>query len=316
MMTNEHYPLVISAQASPPAVASSRLVQAFFTSKSDQTLKAYRADLEDFTWFLGLEQIDQSAARLLGGGHGPANELALAYRSSLVERKLSAATVNRRLASVRSLIKLARTLGLVSWTLEVPSIKSESYRDTRGPGRGGVRQLFDLASSRGDGKGTRDCAILRLCYDLGLRRKEVTGLDLEDLDLVGKTIAIMGKGRTQKVLLTLPDPTLAAIQSWLVYRGNHPGPMFTNYDRAGKGDRLTGAAVYHIVRTLGERAGFKTRPHGLRHASITEVLDLSNGDLRAAARFSRHKDIRVLGRYDDSRLDMAGDLAKRLAAGL
>jgi integrase len=50
-------------------------------------------------------------------------------------------------------------------------------------------------------------AALRLLYDLGLRRSEVVGLDMDDLDLDTGTVAVLGKGRTQKISLTLPDPT-------------------------------------------------------------------------------------------------------------
>ena len=68
-----------------------------------------------------------------------------------------------------------------------------------------------------------------------------------------------------------------------------------------------------MVRGLGERAGLRARPHGLRHAAITRVLDLSGGDVRAAQTFSRHRKIEILLRYDDCREDLAGRLARRLA---
>ena len=42
---------------------------------------------------------------------------AFGYRSQMIERGLPATTINRRLAALRSLVKLANTLGLVSWTL-------------------------------------------------------------------------------------------------------------------------------------------------------------------------------------------------------
>jgi integrase/recombinase XerC len=48
--------------------------------------------------------------------------------------RLQAATINRRLAALRSLVKLTNTLGLVSWTLAVENVKAQAYRDTRGPG--------------------------------------------------------------------------------------------------------------------------------------------------------------------------------------
>jgi integrase/recombinase XerC len=70
---------------------------------------------------------------LLGGTLGEANGLVLAYRSHMVGVGRSPATVNRRLSALRSLNALARTLGLVGWSLEVRNVKAESCRDTRGP---------------------------------------------------------------------------------------------------------------------------------------------------------------------------------------
>jgi integrase/recombinase XerC len=299
-------------------VASSsarRLVEAFLAGRNPRTLAAYRQDLEDFRVFTGAETLDEAAERLLTRGHGEANGLALAYRTSLSERGLSPATVNRRLAALRSLVKLGRTLGLVSWTLEVGSVKSEAYRDTRGPGRVGFRRLLDELGERQDAKAKRDRAVLRLLYDVALRRGEVVSLDVEDVDLEGGTLDVLGKGRTEKVRLTLPEPTKAALHAWLKVRGSEPGPLFENFDRAHKGRRLTGTSVARLVRKLGEAAGLKVRPHGLRHAAITEALDLTRGDVRKVQRFSRHRDLRVLNRYDDNREDLGGEVARLVAAG-
>jgi integrase/recombinase XerC len=70
------------------------------------------------------------------------------------------------------------------------------------------------------------------------------GLDLEDVDVAGKRLAVLGKGRTEAEPITLPGRTLEALAAWLAVRGDTPGPLFLNYDRAGKGSgRLTGAAV-------------------------------------------------------------------------
>ena len=71
-----------------------------------------------------------------------------------------------------------------------------------------------------------------------------------------------------------------------------------------------------IVGELGERLRLKVRPHGLRHAAITKILDLTRGDVRAVARFSRHRDIRTLTRYDDNRVDLGGEVARLVAAGV
>ncbi|MFL6815078.1 MAG: tyrosine-type recombinase/integrase [Bradyrhizobium sp.] len=114
--------------------------------------------------------------------------------------------------------------------------------------------------------------------------------------------------------MSLPEPTRAALAAWLEARGSEPGPLFVNFDRAGKGQRLTGAAVYHIVSWLGAKAGFAVRPQGLRHLAIATALERTKGDVRAVATFSRHKDLRTLSRYRDNRPDLAGKVASLVAA--
>lgn len=293
-----------------PAVPS--LVESFLAGRSPHTLRAYRADLDDFAVFVGMPNLDAAAQQLLGAGPGSANGLALAYRTNLVDRQLAAATINRRLAALRSLVKLARTLGLVTWALEVPGLPAEPYRDTRGPGLAGVRRLLRRIARRQDAKGRRDLAILRLLFDLGLRRGEVVALHRADLDFDAGTLAVLGKGRTGKVPLTLPDPTQDALRAWLETRGDDPGPLFVNLSRGKRGGRLSSTSVYRLVRRLGTDVGVTVRPHGLRHSAITAALDLT-GDLRAVQRFSRHRDVRVLTWYDDNRADLGGDVARRVA---
>lgn len=229
----------------------------------------------------------------------------------MVERGLKAATVNRRLAALRALVKLARTLGLVAWALEIANLKADQDRDLRGPTRGALKRVLHVLDQRGDAKAKRDRAILRLLHDLGLRRGEVVSLDLLHVDLTAGTLSVLGKGRSARVTLTLPDETNAVLKAWLAARGTAPGPLFTNYDRAGKGGRLTGTSVYRLIRSLG-----LGRPHGVRHAAITEALDLMGGDVRKVGRFSRHRDLRLVAVYDDNRQDLAGQVARAVAANL
>lgn len=301
------------APVASSVAAAQQLVESFLTGRSEQTLRAYRADLEDFRAWVGAATIDGAAQALLAQGHGPANGLALAYRADLVDRGLAPATVNRRLAALRSLVALARTLGLVPWALEVKGVRAETYRDTRGPGRVGVQALFAEAADRVDPKGLRDLAIVRLLHDVALRRGEVVGLDLADLDLERGTVAVLGKGKAQRVLVTLPAQTQAALAAWLEVRGVEPGPLFTNFDRAGKGGRLTGRSVARVVADLGESVGLEVRPHGLRHAAITQALDVTGGNVRQVQRFSRHAKIETLLVYDDNRQDLAGEVAALVA---
>jgi integrase/recombinase XerC len=304
--------LVVGA---PPA-----LVAAWLSGRSEKTVRAYRRDLEDFSCFVRAESIDQAASALLGRGQGPANALALAYKHNLKERGLQPTTTNRRLSALRSLIKLARTMGMIPWALDVDNEKVQAYRDTRGPGLDNVRRMLELVRLRRDRKGWRDEAILRLLYDIGLREGELVALDVEDVDTEASRLTILGKGRTQSEALTLPSHTLAALEAWLAVRGLESGPLFTRCTRAaGDEGRLTPQGVYDLIRRLGQRLGFAVRPHGLRHTSITEAVKAASrtgADLTEVMQFSRHKDIRTLTLYRDNERDMQGQLAAMVAAGV
>lgn len=287
------------------------LIQAFLSGRNALTIRAYRQDLNDFSTFSESSGVDDAARGLLSLTPGDANALALGYRANMVERGLQASTINRRLAALRAMVKLARTLGIVLWSLEVQNLKVEHDRDLRGPARGTLKKVLHDLKQRGDAKARRDLAILRLLHDLGLRRGEVVSLDLAHVALEAGTLSVRGKGRTTRMSLTLPIETAGVLTAWIAARGTAAGPLFTNFDRAGKGARLTGTSVYRLTKGLG-----LGRPHGVRHLAITEALDLLGGDVRKVQRFSRHRDLRVLNVYDDNRQDLAGEVARIVAANL
>lgn len=307
-------PVALDAGLSSPNLQE--LVASFLSGRNERTLQAYGRDLEDFRSFLGVVDTAEASRCLLAHGLGEANSLALRYRSHLLERELSPSTINRRLSALRSLVKLARTTGLVPWKLEVSNVKSQPYRDTRGPGKDGVSGLFEEIKKREAPKAKRDFALFRLLYDLALRRAEVVSLDLEDVDLKAGTARVTGKGRTEPETFTLPEQTKEALREWIELRGASSGPLFVNFNRAprAKEGRLSGRSVDRILKSWGKKLGLKLNPHGLRHAAITEALDLTSGNVRAVQRFSRHKDVRVLSVYDDNRSDLGGEVA-RLVAG-
>ena len=289
------------------------LLNAFLSDKSPRTLEAYRRDLVDFQTFLGATSMTEASRVLLSGGPGQANLLALRYKQHLHDRNLQSTTINRRLSALRSLCLLAKTLGLIPWTLEIKNQKVVEYRDLRGPSTLGVKNLIQQVEKRNDKKGIRDKSILRLLYDLGLRRGEIVSLDLEDLDLEHKTLRILGKGRSQKEELTLPDRTTAVLKDWIEVRGDLPGPLFVSFDPAQKGNgRLRGRSLHRIVSYLGAKIGMKVRPHAIRHSSITEALRRAqaNGyDIEEVMDFSRHRDVRTLLVYRDKERDRQGCIA-------
>lgn len=289
------------------------LVRDFLAGRNEQTRRAYARDLEDFRSFASAGEADAAVRLLLAHGAGAGNSLALRYRNHLSGRGLSPATVGRRLAALRSVTRLARTLGMVSWKIEIKGPKVQVLRDTAGPGLAGVRAM--LASIRGDSpKAFRDRALIRLLHDLGLRRAEAASLDLAHLD--GDRLHVLRKGFTQRQPLTVPPETRAALDEWIQVRGQEPGPLFTSLDNRSCGHRLTGHGIRHVVRTVSARAGCPCAPHALRHSSITTALDRTNGNLRAAAKFAGHANVQTTTRYDDNRQDLAGEISKIVAAAV
>jgi integrase/recombinase XerC len=314
-MGNELVP--VPSPAAVLARAEVDLVGAFLSGRRATTLRAYDRDLCDFARYLGSVDARTGMAALLALAPGKANAVVLMYRAHMTERGLKPATVARRLAAVRSCVKLARTLGLVTWALDVESPKAEPYRDTRGPGDAGWAKLLAVAEAvaqHGDELGIRDRAILRLLRGLGLRRSELVALDLADVELGESRVWVVGKGRTGKEAMTVPPRALAVLAEWIHVRGRDPGPLFLRLDRAAWNRvlRMSDKSVYNLVKRLGEKAGLTKAlsPHQLRHLAITQALDRSNGDTRAAQRFSRHADPRTLQRYDDNRTDLAGKMAR------
>lgn len=180
-------------------------------------------------------------------------------------------------------------------------------------------RLLDVASKAAGktAKGKRDLAIIRLLHDQGLRRAEVTALDLADVDADTGRVQVLGKGKGEKTPLTLNAPTLLALSRWLDVRGSAHGPLFVRLDKArpkGELTRLDGDALHLIVGELGRKAGLgrRVRPHGLRHEAVTRVLQLTGGNIDAAQKFARHKDPKTTQRYNDNRADVAGQMARLL----
>lgn len=301
-----------------PAFPQVDVMDAWLAGRTPHTLRAYRKDLDDFAAFLGHPAAPVAVHAFLSLDGGQAHATALYYRAHLTDRGLSPATIGRRLAALRSVVKCARMLGRVSWNLEVEAPRPEAYRDTRGPGEAGWKSMVKAVRKKadeGDARAVRDLAIVRLLHDLGLRRGEVCALDYEDLDQERGTVAVVGKGHRQASHLTLPDPTIEALADWLAVRGTEPGPLFMRLDNAGSGTgRLTGEAVRLIVKGLGAEAGMEraVRPHGLRHQAITSALE-SGHKLEKVMKFARHSNPRTTMIYDDNRADVAGEVARSIA---
>ncbi len=300
---------------------SRMLVETFLSGRNSNTREAYLADLTHFAAHLHLTNPNEAIFYLVNCTQGQANLLVLEFRNALIERGLQSATINRRLSSVRAIVKLARMVGLITWSLEVHNIKSQSYRDTRGVGTSGVRLMLAELSRRNDARSLRDIAIIRLFFDLGLRVSEAVRLDISDLDFSLSTIEILGKARTQKEKLSLPEQTVVALKEWLAVRPRaETSALFLNFDRAKKGSgRITRFGVYKVIRGLGFDLNLKARPHGIRHDAVNAAIKAAQEneiELPSVLKFSRHQSLTTLQVYVDAVSNRQGEIAALVAGSL
>ncbi|MES2464989.1 MAG: tyrosine-type recombinase/integrase, partial [Armatimonadota bacterium] len=203
-------------------------------------------------------------------------------------------------------LKLCHTLGLSQTTGAglVEAEKVRQYRDTRGISLPLMKKLLDLPGTA-DVKGLRDTFLLRLAFENGLRRMEISALDVSDLQLRERRLQIRGKGRgTQKEFVDVSPRLIAAARAYLKASGHRSGPLFRNVspNTAGRGaeGRLTPDGVYYVVSYYGRQLGLTLSPHRLRHTAITQAAKEVNGDLMALLEFSRHKDIKTAQIYVDN----------------
>lgn len=272
------------------------LVAQFLGGLSQNTRDAYQRGLEQFAEFIGMTPSE--AASWLIQDHGQATLAALDYRESLAG--LAPNTVNQRLSAIRKIVAFARDIGMIEWTLKIQGPRAQVYRDTRGPGMEAVAEIIEASEN------PRDTLLIRMCFQMGLRRAEVQSLDVESID--GDKIWVLEKRRQDRTALTLPSAVRLDLDAWLVVRGSHPGPLITN----NRGGRISLRGINRIVERCGERVGVRCTPHGFRHTAITEAARLTGGDVIKVMQFSRHTKMETVKHYVDVQDDGYGKIADML----
>ena len=252
---------------------------------SPHTLRSYATDLTEFTRFLVDEKI---------GGLAEADTRAVrAYLARLHQRRLSKATIARKLAAVRSCFRFMARRGV----LEVnPARLVRSPRlGRRLPSflpKDEATQLLDAGPAAG-AAGLRDRALVELLYASGLRVAECCGLDVDDLDEGRRTVRVLGKGDKERVV-PVGETALEALAAYLAMRGRARGALFRN----ARGGRLTTRSALRIVKGLARRAGLGQRvtPHTLRHSFATHMLG-EGADLRLIQELLGHSRLSTTQRY-------------------
>ncbi|BAS59858.1 integrase-recombinase protein [Leptolyngbya boryana NIES-2135] len=290
--------------------------------RSPETRRAYERCLKDFFRVLSNQEPSPQLIReFLELERFTAIQLVLSYKAHLISKGLAEATINQRIAAVKSLVTYAQKVGKCLWSLEeVQGQKIRAYRDTSGVDRDNYLKILNLLD-RSTLKGCRDYALFLLLWSNVLRRGEVSKINCSDFDSDSGSLWILGKGRgKQKERVTLDRSVTDAIAEWLARRGKvkPDSPLFTSISRSSAGHRLTGDGIYKIVRETAEKAGIKKilSPHRIRHSGITEALELTNGDVRKVQKLSRHASVNTVLLYDDSRKNTQGEMSELLARSL
>lgn len=296
------------------AIGPEALLKHFLQGRSPNTLAAYTRDLAVFARHLQLD-VREAVNVLLGTTQGQANALVLEWANTMTG---ASSTRARRLGTLRSLTKLARMLGVITWALSIQGPHVETYRDTRGPALETIHKM--LATCGEDHEGRRNRVILLFLAALGLRRTELITLRLSDYDQVNRRVHVIGKG-AKEVWVTLPATVVEALHAWIdnsEWHAAKDAPLVCSLAHPGAGAPLSRQGLNWIVGTIGKRAGVKAWPHGLRHAGIT--LGLDSHDIRHVRKFSRHANVQTVMIYDDNREDLgamvADTVARKLTEGL
>jgi integrase/recombinase XerC len=268
----------------------------------------YQKDIENF-----LADLNLALGKFLTLDRHKAFELVSRYKGELIQKGLKSATINRRLAAIKSLVAFSYNCGHCEFMLEaVKGEKLSAYRDTTGIDPETFKRVLG-GIDRGTVKGVRDFALMMLLWSNALRRSEVSKASIADFDPVAKTLRIFGKGRgNNSEIISLGTGTVNAIEAWLEARGetNPDKALFCSVNPGYRDGRLCTQAIYDIVKSRCQDAGITKvmSPHRIRHSAITAALEATGGDVRRVQKLSRHSSLNTLLIYDDNRKNHQGEV--------
>jgi integrase/recombinase XerC len=278
---------------------------------SAHTARAYEGDLEQFVSAIAASE-NRPRPSLTPADFSPDN--VRMYLGVLFHDGVSRASAARKLAAIRTFARWLRREGLVDQ--DPAALAATPKREQTLPAHLSIEEMNRLLETpdRGDPLGRRDQAILEVFYASGLRLSELVGLDLDDLNLNGRMVRVLGKGRKER-LVPINQSAADAIRAYLKDRGeilsatgasrasraSRAGrasraehPLFVNY----RGERLGPRSIHRLVRKYMAMcsARFGISPHALRHSFATHLLE-RGADLRGIQEMLGHARLSTTQRY-------------------
>jgi integrase/recombinase XerC len=295
---------------------------------SSHTVRAYESDLGQFVTFLA-KLLDRRRPDVTIEDFQHLH--IRAFLGDLHKRGNSRGSAARKLAALRSFGRYLRREGEIEG--DPAGLVGTPKREQRLPAHLAEAEMSRLLEMPDASipLGRRDRAILELFYASGLRLSELVGLGLEDVNLSGRVVRVLGKGGKERIV-PFNRPTEEALRAWMLDReeilpavttprlrdarsGMRAGstgkrdsgsaargmrtrrqsePLFLNY----RGGRLTTRSVDRLVRKYVASCStrFGISPHALRHSFATHLLE-RGADLRAIQELLGHARLSTTQRY-------------------
>ena len=250
---------------------------------ADNSLHAYRRDLEDIDRFLR-----GAGKTLITAG---ADEFR-AYLQDQTHQKRATKTVSRRLAAIRVFLRFLATLGHdrahVLQQLERPKPERSLPKVLS---RTQVAQLI-AAPVPTSPLFARDVAILELLYASGLRASELCTVTLRDVNLQAGCVRVLGKGMKERIV-PLGRAAAEAVTRYLAEcrpRLDRHGSEQLFLSRSGRPMERVG--LWMLVEKYGRSSGLlkAVSPNTLRHCFATHLIG-GGADLRVVQELLGHSDI-------------------------
>jgi len=251
---------------------------------SDNTLQAYRRDMEKFVAF--------AQQRKLSTGRVERSDI-VDFLGSLYRKGLDSRSVARHLVTVRSFFRFALLEGYVkedpAATIESPKFRHSLPEFLSLDEVDRLLQQPDTTTTAG----MRDRAMIELMYSCGLRVSELCGLRVADLQHEEGCLRCVGKGDKER-LVPVGRRALEAVQRYLresrpqLLRDESSPFLFLN----PRGQPVNRISFWKLLRDYGRKTKLRKQltPHMLRHSFATHLLD-RGADLRSVQLMLGHSDI-------------------------
>ncbi len=271
----------------------------------DSSKATYRRNLTAFQIYLLSHQITR-----------PAEQDILNYKNYLLVKGLSVLTINNCLAVLKLFFNFLHQNEYyqdIAKNVKLLRRSREFYRDALS-----VDQVKDLIAviDCDSIKGLRDYAIINLLVRTGLRVREVSLIDNQDMykQADATVLRVQSKGHNAKDEIVVL--THNAMKPILAYQAIDPAldpaePMFTSLSNNSVGQRIDSRSISRMIRAYFREAGILSRritPHSLRHTAITFALK-GGATLQEAQAMARHQSINTTMIYAHN-LDRLGNAAE------